>query len=109
LTEDRGHKIGMISTELTGFKAALLFSPRLRELVEPHLGWPVLAVAPCRDFVYVFGVNARELFDKIGGITIQQYNEGGYPISTEVFEIGPDGVKALGEFQMPPQAEEETE
>lgn len=30
LTEDRGHKVGMLATKLTGFKAALLFSPASR-------------------------------------------------------------------------------
>lgn len=64
-------------------------------------------MAPCRDFVYVISNNAQEIFDKIGGITVQQHDEGAYPISTQVFEISDDGVHAIGEFQKPPQTLDE--
>jgi hypothetical protein len=104
LTQDRS--VGMLSTALSGFKAALLFCPALKAQVEPALGWPVLAVAPCRDFVYLFSPEARELFGKIGAITLEQYNEGGYPISTEVYEVSDDGVHAIGAFQQGPETED---
>jgi hypothetical protein len=109
LTEDRGHAIGMLHTQLIAFKAALLFSPALKDLVEPVLGWPVFAVAPCRDFVYVIGHESQEIFNTIGGVTVQQHSEGAYPISTEVFQISDEGVEAIGEFQRPPQEEEDSE
>jgi hypothetical protein len=106
-----GHKLGMLNTEYTAFKAAMVFSPRLKALVEPELGWPVQAVLPCRDFVYLLPADAGELFGRVGSVVVQQYAEGGYPLCTEVFEVGDDGVRATGEFQRAakPADEEEAE
>jgi hypothetical protein len=103
-----GHKLGMLNTEHSAFKAAMVFSPRLKALVEPELGWPIMAVLPCRDFVFLLPVSATELFPRVGSVVVKQYAEGGYPLCTEVFEVGDDGVRATGEFQRAPQAAEES-
>jgi hypothetical protein len=34
------------------FKAALIFSPNLKDVLSPTLGWPIYAVIPCRDFAF---------------------------------------------------------
>lgn len=102
-----GHKLGMLNTRYSAFKAAMVFSPRLKALVEPELGWPVQAVFPCRDFVYLLPHDAGELFSRVGSVVLQQYAEGGYPLCTEVFELSDDGVQRTGEFQRAPQPVEE--
>lgn len=98
-----GQKLGMLNTRYSAFKAAMVFSPRLKALVEPELGWPIQAVLPCRDFVYLLPHDAGELFGRVGSVVVQQYTEGGYPLCTEVFDVSDEGVRATGEFQRAPQ------
>src|SRR5262245_38569515 len=100
------HRLGMLATELTAFKAALLFCPGLKAVVEPVLGWPLYAVMPCRDFVYLLNQEDRDLLSRMGPVVVREYNQGRYPVSTEVFEITDEGVRAIGEFQKAPQTEE---
>ena len=50
---DQQHSVALFETDSV-FKASLLLAPGLRAKVEPLLGWPVCAVAPCRDFVMLF-------------------------------------------------------
>ncbi len=92
--------LGYIVTELP-FKAALILAPNLRQLVEPKLGWPVLAVAPDRDFLYLWGSEHSELTGRIGPVVVQEYTRSPYAISTEVYGISDDGVAAIGEYPVP--------
>jgi hypothetical protein len=96
------HQLGMLSNEITAFKAALLLCPNLRKLVEPVLGWPVFAVMPCRDFVYLLKQKDEPLLGRMGQVVVREYQKSGYPISTEVFEITDQGIRALGDFQAAP-------
>jgi hypothetical protein len=98
--EADGHRLGMLATH-SPLKASLIFAKNLREKAEPLLGWPILAVIPCRDFVYLIPDSARALFPRIAQIVIEQYTRHGYPISTEVFQIDSEKVEAIGEFQSP--------
>ena len=102
-----GAKLGMLNTDLTAFKAAMVFSPGFKELVEPVLGWPVVALVPCRDFVFVIPSTDRDLLDRVGGIVVKEYSESAYQLCTEVFELTDDGIDAIGEFDKvpPPEAE----
>lgn len=78
------------------FKAALLTAPSLRAKLEPQLGWPILAVIPCRDFVFVFHDDA--LLERLGTVVVREYQQSGYPITTEVLEFSNDGVRAIGDY-----------
>lgn len=51
--DGNGITLGMISTEETPFKASLILADNFRDLIEAKLGFPVYAVAPCRDFVFI--------------------------------------------------------
>src|SRR5262249_38298122 len=99
------HQLGMLSNELSAFKAALLFCPNLREMVEPVLGWPLFAVMPCRDFVYVLSQKDKPLLGRMGHVVMREYEKSGYPISTEVFEITDEGIRAIGDYQPAPAPE----
>jgi hypothetical protein len=105
------HTLGMLATDRTAFKAALLFSPHLKEVVAPVLGWPLFAVLPCRDFVYLLNQKDRDLLGRMGHVAAREYDQSGYPLSLEVFEITDQGSRAVFEFQKAPrpQAEEEPE
>ncbi|MEM9695084.1 MAG: hypothetical protein AAGA56_21255 [Myxococcota bacterium] len=94
--EAEGEALGMIPLE-SAFKASVIFAPRLRQWVESDLGWPVLAVVPCRDFIYLLPHDSP-LVPHLGGVVVREYRGSGYPVSTEVFRISDDGVKALGNY-----------
>jgi hypothetical protein len=97
-----GRRLGMLETD-SPLKASFIASPNLRRHVETKLGWPVLAVAPARDFLYLFAESEgdSEFLGRLGGVVIREYSESAYPISTEVFRISDDGIKAIGAFPVP--------
>jgi hypothetical protein len=80
-------------------KASLIFAPSLREAVVELLGWPIMAVAPARDFVYLFRVaDADELIGRVGPVVVEEYASSAYPVTNEVLEIGDQGVRAVGQY-----------
>jgi hypothetical protein len=79
-------------------KASLLMAPALREIVISLTGWPVLAVAPDSDFIYVWNAAHRELIPRLGPTVIREHTRASHPLSTEVFEIG-DTIRAIGNYQ----------
>ena len=78
-------------------KASLILAPCLREIVSPHIGWPVLAVVPDRGFVYLWPASRRELIPQFGRVVVGEYRRAPYPLTTEVFEIS-EAVEAIGAF-----------
>jgi len=96
VTQAAGERLGMIPLH-PPYKASVIFAPSFRSFVEPALGWPVLAVVPCRDFVYVLA-DGSPLVDRLGSIVVEQFQTGGYPITTELLRISDDGVEAIGRF-----------
>jgi hypothetical protein len=97
------HQLGMLNNELVAFKAALLISPNLKEVVEPVLGWPLFAVMPCRDFVYLLNQKDQPLLGRMGQVVMREYQKSSYPISTEVFEITDQCIRAIGDYQPAPE------
>jgi len=92
-----GVELGFIGTKLP-FKASLILAPNLREVVEPVLGWPLMAVVPDRDFLYLWAARHTGFAQRIGEIVLREYSNAPYPISTEVYEIGDEEIRAIGEF-----------
>jgi hypothetical protein len=90
-----GMKLALLETR-SPLKASLIFSPGLKAKVEPELGWPIYAVVPCRDFAYLF--RAEALIPRLGGVVVREYNESGYPLSTEVLKLSDAGIGAVGAF-----------
>src|SRR3954463_885532 len=48
-----GVRLGFVGSSLP-FKASLILAPNVREVLGAVLGWPLLAVVPDRDFLYVW-------------------------------------------------------
>jgi hypothetical protein len=94
--EIAGALVAMLATELPS-KASLLLAPALREMVEDVIGWPVLAVAPDRDFVYLWNASRRALITVMGGVVCREYAQAPYPLSTEIFQIS-DSLRAIGTY-----------
>lgn len=95
-----GVGLGFISTSLP-FKAALLLAPNLKKVMEVRLGWPLLAVAPDRDFVYLWAARHTEFAGRLGEVVVREHAAAPYPISTEIFELSDQGVRAIGAFSSP--------
>ncbi len=92
-----GVQLGYLSTTLP-FKAALILAPNLREIVEPVLGWPLLAVLPDRDFLYLWDATQQDLVGRLGPVVVREYTNSSYPISTEVYLVSEQEIRAIGAF-----------
>lgn len=95
LGEARGFVLGTLSTA-SPFKASLLLATGLRALVEPELGWPLHAVAPCRDFLYLF--SDPDLIPLLGTTVMHEFEGSAHPVSNEVFALGDEGLEAIGSY-----------
>jgi hypothetical protein len=94
--EIAGTAVAMLATELPS-KASLLLAPALRERIEDVIGWPVLAVAPDHDFVYLWNASRRDLITGMGAVVTREHARAPHPLSTEIFQIG-DSVQAIGAY-----------
>lgn len=112
----QGVRYGVINSPLP-FKAALILAPNLRDVVEPVLGWPLFGVIPRRDFMYLYDARcfengASDIFDKLpglGAVVLEEYELGANPLSTEIFEITDEGVRAVAEYRRNPPSEAEAQ
>lgn len=91
-----GEKLGMLEVH-EPYKASLILTKGLKEKVLKHIGWPIYAVAPARDFVYIFSKDGG-VINKVGAVVTKEYSQSGYPISTEVWELSDSMPKAIGAF-----------
>jgi hypothetical protein len=93
-----GVQLGFIGTSLP-LKASLILAPNLREIVGAALGWPLVAVVPDRDFLYLWAARHTEFAHRVGAVVAREYSKAPYPISTEVYEITENKIRAIGEFR----------
>jgi hypothetical protein len=93
--EARGYQLGMLSTH-SPFKASLLLAPGLRAKVGSTLGWPLHAVAPCRDFLYLF--EDVDLVPLLANTVMHEFDGSAHPISAEVFRVSDEGLEAIGSY-----------
>ncbi|MCW1887237.1 hypothetical protein OKA04_21040 [Luteolibacter flavescens] len=92
-----GVPLGYLETTLP-FKAALLLAPNLKDVLGPRLGWPLLAVVPDRDFIYLWAAEHVALTGRLGRVVVREYSNSAYPVSTEVYEASDQGIRAIGAF-----------
>ena len=95
--EIHGVPLGMIATKLPS-KASLILAPNLNEVVGTKLGWPLVAVVPDRDFLYLWPAKHTDFAGRVGPVVVREFSKASYPLSTEVFEISDGGIRALGAF-----------
>jgi hypothetical protein len=90
-------QLGFVGTSLP-FKTALILATNLREVVGAVLGWPLMAVVPNRDFLYLWAARHSDFAQRVGSVVVREYSKASYPISTEVYEITEQQIRAIGEF-----------
>ena len=93
-----GCPLGFFDTS-TPYKASLVFSPNLKEIVAPRVAWPIDCVVPCRDFLYLWPAGDQRLLFHMGNIVMQESRRSGYPLSTEVVRISDEGIVVVGRFE----------
>lgn len=95
-TDIDGQLLGMIETH-EPHKASLILSNKLKVKIEKEIGWPVYAVDPARDFVYLFSKEGG-LVNKVGAVVVREFKNSGYPISTDVWELSDSKQTAIGAY-----------
>lgn len=90
-------QLGVVNTPLP-FKTALILAPNLKEIVGPVLGWPLMAVIPDRNFLYLWAARHNNFVGRVGRTVVREFSQSPYPISTEVFEISDKEIRAIGAF-----------
>lgn len=93
--ELRGHRVGLLQIA-SAYKGSLILAPGLRRKVEPALGWPILAVVPCRDFLLLF--SDRAAIPALAPAVMAEFDGSAHPVSNEVFEIDDEGFSAIGRY-----------
>lgn len=93
----QGVTLGMVPSYLP-FKSSLILAPNLKKVAGEKIGWPLLAVAPVRDFVYLWPAEHLDFAGRVGKVVVREYQNSSYPISTEVFRIDDEGIVAIGAF-----------
>jgi hypothetical protein len=92
-------KLGYFETNDETLKASLLFSTKLKTKVKDLFGWPIYAVIPVRDFCYIFSEKDFDFFSqRLGQTVIKEYNESGYPVTTELLKFTDSGVEVYGKY-----------
>lgn len=91
-----GHELVWTDSDSVS-KPSLIFAPSLRGAIDTALGWPVMAVASARDFLYLFACSAApELVPRLSGVVMDEFERSAYPVTREVLEISSTGVRAVG-------------
>ena len=96
--EPAGDPTGRVVILNTGdnLDATRLLAPGLHNSLAPVLGSPFYAAVPDRDTLSLFAVGDRELRARLVATLREQHRRAAYPVSAELFLVGPDGV-ALAE------------
>jgi hypothetical protein len=93
------HRLGCFNTTRPDLKATLLLAPSLRSRMSPDFGYPFFAVVPVRDFCYIFSeADSEYLLARLGPTVVDEYQESGYPVTTEVLRFSDEGIQAIGRY-----------
>ncbi len=80
--------------------ASAILAPKFLDLFKNTLGEKVLIVIPNRTTAYVFPALASNYQD-YAPMIFEAYRATPFPVSREVFELSPSGLKAVGAFEEP--------
>jgi hypothetical protein len=83
-----------------GLVASAVQAPKFLELFKETLGEKVLLVIPHRGTAFVFPALASA-YREYAPLVLKAYRATAFPVSTEVFELSTDGLRAIGMFEDP--------
>jgi len=99
LVRDRNKVVqyAVISSE-DPLTATMILAPVFLKKFEDIFGSTLLVAVPNRFTVYVFPKLASE-YKEYSPLVLGAYHDSAYPVSPEVFEISPGGIRAIGVFE----------
>jgi hypothetical protein len=100
---ERNNKQVIEYAELTSDRpivASAVLAPKFLDLFRDTLGEKVLLVVPSRFTAYVFPALASNYQDYYPMVN-EAYHATVWPISMEVFEVGPEGIRTVGMYHQP--------
>jgi len=80
--------------------AAVVLSPKFLDMFSEVFGTSVLVAMPDRRTAYVFPKLAGDYQD-YAPMILDAYRAALHPVSAEVFEVSPKGIKAVGIYEEP--------
>ncbi len=83
-----------------GLAGSAVLTRKFLELFKDTLGEKVLVALPNRTTAYVFP-RLASTFQDYTSLIFEAYRATPFPVSTEVFEVSRDGVKAFGAYEEP--------
>ena len=83
-----------------GLIGSAVLAPKFLDLFKDTLGEKVLVVIPNRTTAYIFPALASKYLD-YAPLIFKAYRATAFPVSTEVFELSAEGMKAVGAFEEP--------
>jgi hypothetical protein len=83
----------------SALKASFIFAPGFKRFVEADLGWPLLVVIPCRDFIYIISQEDDALLSAMGIVVQREFRESGYRSPPKCSASQTTGSRRLGTFQ----------
>jgi len=80
--------------------ATMVLSPNFLKMFADVFGDKPLVALPNRYTVYIFPKLASD-YRNYADMVISDYKNSAYPVSLEVFEVSPAGLKAVGTYEAP--------
>jgi hypothetical protein len=80
--------------------ASAVLAPNFLDLFRDTLGDQVYLVVPNRFTAYVFPVLASN-YQEYYPMVLEAYHDSTWPVSVEVFELGPKGMRTVGMYREP--------
>lgn len=94
----QGRRFGWFEADPV-FSGSLFAAPGLKSKAEPLVGWPALVLAPRRDLLWVLpSEGCADLLDLLGPRCVQEFEDSGYPVSTELLFFDDPGYRVVGRF-----------
>jgi len=81
-----------------GLAASAVLAPKFPALFKDTLGDKLLVAVPNRTTAYIFPRLASN-YEEYSPMILEAYHATPFPVSTEVFELSKDGMKAVGVYE----------
>lgn len=81
------------------YKASCILATNLKDKTEQSLGWPLYAITPDRDFVYLVADNIQPIIRNILQVANDQYAAAEYPIAAQLWRLDDEGVRTVEVYE----------
>ena len=94
-----GHRYISIESNRPSFNSSFVLCSQFKDIISTEIGWPVYAIVPCRDQIYIFGEkDLTYMKSKLKNFVQKKHTESNDPLSLEILQISDEGIKQAYEF-----------